>query len=978
MKEKLKSQKHKIIFEPKKNKIVFKKNKIILYHIIIFIITSIIIPSISVVDPNDLDESRYSYITLKIGKGNNYNVYSNSYSNKPKIVYINEIKQSTLGPKFNLDKQENNVILIWEKYVTNCQNMFKYCNQITELNFTHFDTSQVEQMTFMFQGCTNLKNLDVSNMDTSKVQNMGVMFSGCSSLTSLNLSHFNTQSVTNIGTMFKDCSSLISLDLSNFDTSNNRNLDNLFNGCTSLTYVDLSSFDTFQTRQMQNMFLNCKSLKSINISHFNTHNVGNFQYLFKGCESLISLDFQNMDLSSASTINNMFDNCKSLEYVNIKNYKINDNSKNYDFFKDCPKNIAICTENTALKNKIKDDCSTIDCSDNWYELRNKINNNQCVENCTLTANKYEYNFQCHSNCPEGTYNNNYKCEDCHEDCENCIGPKTTTSTNCISCLSKDKYLYFGNCMNECPRNSYYHNDTIVQNICDCELTQCKTCSKESLNKNLCTVCNTDEDYFPINDEYNNILPFYNCTKELEGYYFDRESFTYKLCFSTCEKCDKGGNEKEHNCLECKYNFNFEIHFGIYKNCYENCSYYHYFDENENISYCTNISECAGIYNKLLEDKKECVSACTKDNEYKYEFRKKCHRECPSDSTKEENYFCKPICNKDKPYEIVKTQECVEKCDYKEIKDKSCILNYKNPIKEDTEKIYDDLLKNIEDDFTSDNYNTSNLENGNDDIIVLAQMTITFTTTENQKDEGKNINVTTIDLKDCEKILKDEYHIPETELLYMKKIDVIEEGMKIPKIQYEVYTKYNRTNLLKLNLSYCSNTQIDISIPTKLTESLDKLNLSSEYYNDICYTATSDSGTDITLSDRKDEFINNNKTVCQEKCIFAEYDDTTQKAKCVCDVVEASSTFSNSKIDKSELYKNFIDIKNMVNVKILLCYKKLFCKEGILKNYGSYSLMGIIFLHLLIILIFYASNSLKKIKDVIKEISFGKKIYNYFK
>ena len=213
---------------------------------------------------------------------------------------------------------------------------------------------------------------------------------------------------------------------------------------------------------------------------------------------------------------------------------------------------------------------------------------------------------------------------------------------------------------------------------------------------------------------------------------------------------------------------------------------------------------------------------------------------------------------------------------------------------------------------------------------------------------------------------------------MKKIDVIEEGMKIPKIQYEVYTKYNRTNLLKLNLSYCNNTQIDISRPTKFTESLDKLNISSDYYNDICYTATSDSGTDITLSDRKDEFINNNKTICQEKCIFAEYNDITQKAKCVCDVVEASSSFSNLKIDKSELYKSIIDIRNMVNIKILLCYKKLLCKKGILKNYGSYFLMGIIFFHLLIILIFYASNSLKKIKDVIKEISFGKKIYNYFK
>ena len=114
---------------------------------------------------------------------------------------------------------------------------------------------------------------------------------------------------------------------------------------------------------------------------------------------------------------------------------------------------------------------------------------------------------------------------------------------------------------------------------------------------------------------------------------------------------------------------------------------------------------------------------------------------------------------------------------------------------------------------------------------------------------------------------------------------------------------------------------------------------------ICYTATSDPGTDITLNDRKEEFINNNKTICQEKCIFAEYNDITQKAKCVCDVVEASSSFSNLKIDKSELYKSIIDIRNMVNIKILLCYKKLLCKKGILKNYGSYFLMGIIFFHL---------------------------------
>ena len=54
---------------------------------------------------------------------------------------------------------------------------------------------------------------------------------------------------------------------------------------------------------------------------------------------------------------------------------------------------------------------------------------------------------------------------------------------------------------------------------------------------------------------------------------------------------------------------------------------------------------------------------------------------------------------------------------------------------------------------------------------------------------------------------------------MKKIDIIQEGMQIPKIEYEVYTKFNSSNLFKLNLSYCDNSKIDISIPIALNGSI---------------------------------------------------------------------------------------------------------------------------------------------------------------
>ena len=78
-------------------------------------------------------------------------------------------------------------------------------------------------------------------------------------------------------------------------------------------------------------------------------------------------------------------------------------------------------------------------------------------------------------------------------------------------------------------------------------------------------------------------------------------------------------------------------------------------------------------------------------------------------------------------------------------------------------------------------------------------------------------------------------------------------MKIPKIEYDIYCKFSGSYLRKLNLSVCENTKIDLFIPVEISENVDKLNSSSDYYNDICYTATSDTGTDISLKDRKKEF-----------------------------------------------------------------------------------------------------------------------------
>ena len=108
-------------------------------------------------------------------------------------------------------------------------------------------------------------------------------------------------------------------------------------------------------------------------------------------------------------------------------------------------------------------------------------------------------------------------------------------------------------------------------------------------------------------------------------------------------------------------------------------------------------------------------------------------------------------------------------------------------------------------------------------------------------------------------------------------------MKIPKIEYEVFYPINEGEMEILNLSYCEGTEIEISIPIEINDTIDKYNPKSGYYNDICYKATSDFNTDITLNDRRNEFIKNNMSLCEENCELTSYDNIKKRAKCSCDV-----------------------------------------------------------------------------------------------
>ena len=210
----------------------------------------------------------------------------------------------------------------------------------------------------------------------------------------------------------------------------------------------------------------------------------------------------------------------------------------------------------------------------------------------------------------------------------------------------------------------------------------------------------------------------------------------------------------------------------------------------------------------------------------------------------------------------------------------------------------------------------------------------LTNTENQR-LGENENITCINLGSCENKLKKFYNISYNNSLYITKVVLKEEGMKIPKIEYEVYYPLYDNELIQLNLTICKDTRIDISIPVHIDKNLDRYNSSSDYYNNICSKTNSDFGTDISLTDRKKQFIENNMTLCEESCNLIDYNYTNEKAKCSCLVKLKIPLLEEIKFDKNKLYKSFIDVKNFANINLMKCYKNVFNLESLKSNYGFF-------------------------------------------
>ena len=646
----------------------------------------------------------------------------------------------------------------------------------------------------------------------------------------------------------------------------------LFVECSDINEIDLSNFDSSQVTDIGAMFHGCTSLTSINFKNFKTSNVESMDDMFSDCISLTSLDLSSFYTPKIHIVENMFSNCLSLKYINFENAEFQSANFTDNIFKEISDELIICTKDITLISLLKGVSVYVNCIDNFYQITQ------------------------------------------HE------------------CYQKNNSLYY--------------------------------------NKYLSDICGSN--YYQTGQYLYSGKIYYNYTETANGYYLDKneEHPEPKECYSKCKLCSKAGNDENNNCIECKDNFYIsEINGTNYINCLDNCYYYFYTEILNNKKFCTQNESCPNNYTKLKIDNNECIENCP--NATHYEEENKCYPKY-SPTTEEFTdmitinkliFSTNTITNKDiLENEFTQNEINIIISDFEDNKVIENEVNISNNLSNHTinnfvsETMFSFENKNIFDsNILTRNINQSEFDNIKDKILKTYNLTyilegndivirfyknnsIILSTTKNQK-YNPNTSKTSINLKECEDIIKNEYKISLNDTLFILKLEITEEGMKIPKIEYELYYPlYDGEELIQLDLTKCKNNKIDIiyfvDINIKNID-IDKYNKSSNYYNDLCTKSDSERKMDLSLSDRRNEFVDNNMTLCEEDCDLIEYNSTNNNTKCSCLIKVKLPFIDEIKFDKMKLLKSFIDIDNFLNYKFMKCYKNILTKDEIKNNAAFY-------------------------------------------
>ncbi|CAL8344486.1 unnamed protein product [Lota lota] len=202
---------------------------------------------------------------------------------------------------------------------------------------------------------------------------------------------------------------------------------------------------------------------------------------------------------------------------------------------------------------------------------------------------------CVDECPGGYFASEQECMHCHGNCASCDGPD---SDDCESCQNPKAVRYSGECLNQCPLNTYYDQHT--EECRDCAKS-CLTCS--GYESSSCLSCESNRRI----DETGHCVWYSQCSLHT---YMD-EKGQCLLCDPLCHRCSGPGKDR---CLSCA------TLFLLNNTCMEECPTGYYGDRDElackgchkSCASCVgrHSVECVTCKPGLFQQGQSCVESCS--------------------------------------------------------------------------------------------------------------------------------------------------------------------------------------------------------------------------------------------------------------------------------------------------------------------------------------------------------------------------------
>ena len=175
------------------------------------------------------------------------------------------------------------------------------------VNLNGLPTDGVENLVELFRDCENLTEVVMDKVDLSSVKDMSAMFYDCKNLEKVYIYDSDMPNVESMSWMFYNCEKLRVAYLNNLKVPLLRTTECMFRNCFSLESPDFYGTDfNGNNINMHSMFEGCKSLDRIFMSELNFGEESNLSSLFRGCINLKEVDFRDSVISEGTILDEMF------------------------------------------------------------------------------------------------------------------------------------------------------------------------------------------------------------------------------------------------------------------------------------------------------------------------------------------------------------------------------------------------------------------------------------------------------------------------------------------------------------------------------------------------------------------------------------------------------------------------------------------------------------------------------------------------